>query len=879
MTSSRPALAPVPRPGAALPPLKASPPLGRKPTNLKPLDPVSPNKDLAAAAAQPAPPAAISSASQPLPPTAKSSSATAPLPPPQASGPVDSAALKQAAQQLLALPLADAEGRKSIIAQHAAANQAAAWQLYRRMRSADLAAASAAAAVAVQDAGVVAPAALALRKSTALVQGQLVAFDLPLLRESFAASGPPANLLDALYEPTISQLAQRTIASAASAHVASKASPTTAAATPEHGGSANGDGGRPRVSWPAVMREANAVCDALCGLVHSVSAGLAAPGSEVGGGGGGGGALVQLERGPALLASEAVLIEATREHVEQLVQGAIRGEAAGAAPGGLQRKHWVKVAAPTGQPSYVLGSCAALVSSLQLQATGAAFGVLPRLDVALCEALSAAVAEYAGHVLAVAGACATVAKGLTASGRTRDGKGVTAAVPPALLAVASDRALPIVCLSSVLALRRLIERMLACERVGTATGTAVPPLRWSDALCQERLGEAAAALGQAEKRLAGALCDGVASVACVAAVDAAHNGELWGKAKAWRSGTRCSLPLQLCLLQLHTAKANLDALGDAALADTLFARIVRRVLGRLVRTYYQEVAPSEPLSATLVRDLHLLAATALGASDLADADAGGAAAGGGVVQAAATAPSAAEVAHSHAAAECASAAAAAGVGPPAVEDASLPVERRRAGQLGLWIVSLLALRSAPLPALCEFMRAAAASGGGGSVGGGGSGGSATSEAASDGSADYLGAVGVDTLPQGSGAAVEIMRALALPSVAPPAHAIWKPLYDTEKKFMQSYVRPAVEGSHPKLQEAAEAPLPEGLDWGRLLSWDAFPLRNLPNVVRHAMRRHPSLQPGALAVAQELAAKDPALASDVECRKELMARLGLPATIA
>ena len=45
-----------------------------------------------------------------------------------------------------------------------------------------------------------------------------------------------------------------------------------------------------------------------------------------------------------------------------------------------------------------------------------------QLDVAVCEELGAAVELYAAHVLSLADACVTVAKGLTATGRTVDGK-------------------------------------------------------------------------------------------------------------------------------------------------------------------------------------------------------------------------------------------------------------------------------------------------------------------------------------------------------------------------------------------------------------------------------------------------------------------------
>lgn len=842
MSTRQSLIAPVPPPKAVLPPLKASPPLGRKPTALKPLGPVSPTLTPAFAPAGETDNGGLAKdvALQPLPPTSHGQglSLTKLTPEVQPKTTTGGDAFKQAEQQLLALTPADTSGRSTLLKRLAASDQAMAWQLYQKMRALDVATFFAPADPPEE--GVVLPAALALRRCVSFVEGQAASVDLALLQHDFQPSGSPPQLLDALYFEHVVEIAQQTLSAAAERHAAasggtgSAASPSGAAET------------TPRVAWPELVREANAVCDAVSVLAASLAGHLGTQPS----------ALPRLERSSVLRPCASAVVEATRAHVRQITSAAIAAEKAS----GPQRTGWVKVLTPSGQPSYVLASCATLLASLRLHSSGAAFGVLPELDVAVCEELGAAVELYAAHVLSLADACVTVAKGLTATGRTVDGKGQAASLPPAVLAAAADRALPIACVSSVIAVRRLIEQLLAGDRVGTATSKAVPPLRWSDAACAARLGEAAKVLAEAERRASALMCDGVATVACAAALDSAAGGAFWTGAKAWRGGTRCSLPIQLCLLQLHTAKCNLDALGDNELADTLFCRTARRTLARLTQSYYREASPSEPRMTTLCRDLQLLCAFAVGQSDLGEAADGGAA-----PPDAASAPTAAEAAHTQAAAACAAASAAAGVGPPSVEDASLAIERRRVGQLALWLVSLLALYEAPVALLCEFVKAGGSAGGSAAAAS-----SAASQSAAEAGSEWS-LVGLDTLPRGSPAALAALRALALPAVAPPAHAPWKPGYDTEKRFMQLYVRPAVESSHPKLQEAAEAPLPEGLDWPALLLWDTFPLRDIPNLVRFALKRHPCLQPASLSVAEELSQKDPA-ASDLESRRELLALL-------
>ena len=313
----------------------------------------------------------------------------------------------------------------------------------------------------------------------------------------------------------------------------------------------------------------------------------------------------------------------------------------------------------------------------------------------------------------------------------------------------------------------------------------------------------------------------------------------------------------------------------------------------------QDVSPSFGRSETYARDLRLLCAIAFSASagalesgdwrggggggesgDGGSARAGRAGAAGGgkkknvsfaAVEAtlASEAPAAAPAkalppaaAAAHAAATAA-AAAEAGIGPPALEDAPLEVERYRLGQVALWLLALLALHRAPLPLVAAFLRQSRAGEGGG-------GGAAGVEWAQ---------VGVDTLAEGSAAAVAALKTLALDDVEPP----------TEREIAPpcgagSEKRVPLETLGARGQRAVAAPLPQAaneaaaaaavaavaaaaattdsgsggggasgsgaadgrliVDWAALLTWQAFPLRSFPHLVRHALRKLPVLSPAA-----------------------------------
>jgi hypothetical protein len=87
-------------------------------------------------------------------------------------------------------------------------------------------------------------------------------------------------------------------------------------------GAVEGGGGARRVAcridWPSAIREAAAVCDALCGLSAALSAASPALTHAV---------LGKLERARALATSEEGLAAASAAHVAQLVRGAMASEA------------------------------------------------------------------------------------------------------------------------------------------------------------------------------------------------------------------------------------------------------------------------------------------------------------------------------------------------------------------------------------------------------------------------------------------------------------------------------------------------------------------------------------------------------------------------
>jgi hypothetical protein len=703
------------------------------------------------------------------------------------------------------------------------------------------------------------PAAFALRRCVAWVAQQATAHDIPLLRASFGASAPLHEQLDALFLMHVSSCAQRTLVTAANSYAATAA---TAAATAANG--SNSPGGAASVDWPHVLRESSVVCDSLGGLAAGLSA--AAPDALAPS------VLARLDRAAALLPHGPLLVRACSEHIDHLVRMALASEELG----GPMRASWVQSVAPSGKQCAVLGSAATLVASLSLHAGGALFGVLPSLDAAFCDSVRFAIKQYSKHVLAVGEACVLVARGLGARGDE------AAAASAGMRAAAADGALPAVCIASVAKLRHMLAQLATGELPCAARGEGVPRLQWSEDSCVVKLREAVHELAEAERRLQSMLCDGAETLVCVPAIDACA-GPFWPGRLAWRHAERCSLPTQHALMQLHSLKMHVGALGDAELARTLYVRTVRRCGTRLLRAYWCDAAPSEKRDETFMRDLRALCAIAV-------AEGGAAADAGAVAPPSTDAPQA-----------TAPPAAAAAGNPPVFEDSSLPIERERVGKLALWLLSLLALHRAPLPVLADFVRSIP-------VGSSGVG----SDASDAPDAAVLGQVGGDPVPEGSPAATAALEALALSAADAPADAPVK--FDHAASVKK---RSLLEATHAKVHELVTAPLPDMVDWAALLRWDAFPLRvsvrrrqptscllqpfprssprlclpcphlhphvtmplfdacraqSAPHLVRRTIRRLPALQPVALEDAK-MAKPEEAEAVALESRIEILRLVG------
>lgn len=177
------------------------------------------------------------------------------------------------------------------------------------------------------------------------------------------------------------------------------------------------------------------------------------------------------------------------------------------------------------------------------------------------------------------------------------------------------------------------------------------------------------------------------------------------------------------------------------------------------------------------------------------------------------------------------------------------------------------MHRAPLPQLVGFVQAvptAAAA----AAGAGADGGSAPKK-------DEHGQVGLEQLPESSPAAVAALAALALPDLGAPRDA---PLMLRRPPGSKRPPKSPMEKAHATLHQAAAAPLPDAeLDWASVLTWTAFPLRAFPCLVLHVLRRHPALQPPALADAAILANKpEYAEVAALDSRHELLRLLGMPA---
>ena len=71
----------------------------------------------------------------------------------------------------------------------------------------------------------------------------------------------------------------------------------------------------------------------------------------------------------------------------------------------------------------------------------------------------------------------------------------------------------------------------------------------------------------------------------------------------------------------------------------------------------------------------------------------------------------------------------------------------------------------------------------------------------------------------------------------------------------------------------DAAASSAFDWSALLSWEAFPLRSFPHLVKHAVTRLPALRPEAMEYASSAKTPEEAEAFHLESRKELLTLIG------
>ena len=784
------------------------------------------------------------------------------------------------------LECTDLKAHKALLAELCTSFPAKTWALYQRLRKADI---SKAAAEVAPPTGLHGASAASVRRCVACVRRLVLAEDLDLLQTTFTRFGKLPELLDVLCLNYVASAAQAAVTDATS-HLSPRDALETkgaapAAAAPGAGaprstpgavrlgfrqpkfkpatvvpitegdesrlerrttGAVEGGGGARRVAcridWPSAIREAAAVCDALCGLSAALSAASPALTHAV---------LGKLERARALATSEEWLAAASAAHVAQLVRGAMASEARD----GAGRTSWVPMrygagaaaGAPTAKAGMVLGSTAMLLSSLPLHAAGPLYGVTAALDTALCEAVARACSMYAAYLGQLADVAETASSAVTGASPVAGSKfgapppsrpppaaplPATDEVPPLSAAAAelaaSESAVPIVCLSSALALKSFVDRLAAGSERGAASA-AVPPLKWQHAQCAPTLGAAAAVLGALIERLRWQIVEGsallttapalslleataaVSSNPTGAAGSALAHRPFWHQQRPWRQGQRCSLPMQHAASTLVSLRCHLrGGLADADAAEYLYLRTLRRSAQRLLQAYWGPTSPSEVMLGVWARDLKMLLGLVAAEVDVASL---------------AVAPdeSSAATKAVRAAEEAANAAAPAS----AAEDRPTDVaeERRRLAQLALWLLSLLSLHSAPLSQLVAFLGASPAA-----------------ETLAREEVEWR-QVGRDAIALPSAAAGAVLGSLALPDL----HV--RPKQYGAETLAGSFAAAAtlLEAQAP-LQQAACSPLPEPPVWEALLQWKSFPLRAVPHLVRLVLRRLPAMQLAAAAAA-------------------------------
>ena len=806
------------------------------------------------------------------------------------------------------LECTDLKAHKALLAELCNSFPAKTWSLYQRLRKADI---SKVAAEVAPPTGLHGASAASVRRCVACVRRLVLAEDLDLLQTTFARFGKLPELLDVLCLNYVASVAQAAVTDAASQlsprdaletkGAVAGAAPAAAApgagatrSTPGAvrlafrqpkvksatvvpitegdetrltkgdetrlerrsdgavaGGAVAGGGGARRgacrIDWPSAVREAAAVCDALCGLSAALSAASPALPRAV---------LGKLERARALATSEERLAAASAAHVAQLVRGAMASEARD----GAGRTSWVPMrygvvvaaGAPTVKAGMVLASTAMLLSSLPLHAAGPLYGVTAALDAALCEAVARACTVYAAYLGQLADVAETATSAVTGAFHAAGSKfgapppsrpppaaplPATDEVPPLSAAAAelaaSESAMPIVCLSSALALKSFMEGLAAGSERAVASA-AVPPLQWQHAQCAPMLGAAAAVLGALIERLRWQIVEGGALLTtapalslleATAAVSSDPTGTgaagsafahrpFWHLQRPWRQGQRCSLPMQHAASTLVSLRCHLvGGLADTDAAEYLYLRTLRRSAQRLLHAYWGPTSPSEAMLGVWARDLRMLLGLVAAEVDVASL---------------ALAPESTAAAKAvGAAVEAANAAANAAATSSAAEDRPTDAaeERRRLAQLALWLLSLLSLHSAPLSQLVAFLGASPAT-----------------EGLAREEIEWR-QVGRDAIALPSAAAAAVLGTLALPDL----HV--RPKQYGAETLAGSFAAAAtlLEAQAP-LQQVACSPLPEPPVWEALLQWKSFPLRAVPHLVRLVLRRLPAMQLAAAAAA-------------------------------
>ena len=430
----------------------------------------------------------------------------------------------------------------------------------------------------------------------------------------------------------------------------------------------------------------------------------------------------------------------------------------------------VQLRAADGSHTLVLGSAAAILSSLRLQAP--CFGELPALDELLARELRHGLGAYCEHLLGLAH-------------RATAATAAPAAVPAAA-ATATAIALVV-----PLHMRPPLEPSLLPPTLASALAMRgwLASLSLGDAVHAD-LVAAEAQLREVEVVVGRLLCSGYAAL-CSGCMLLELGGESWRAPRAWLGDRRCSYGPQLLALHLRGLACDLDAIGDAAAARRLRLRTLRAAVAPLLPPLWR-LAPSRGRAALLRADLRFLLALLLEhTSAAADADA-------------------------------------AAVGDAGdASSAEVEAERDERGMLellALWLLSLLALHSAPLPHVCRLLR-------GITMGAADAEGAGASGAAPP-AAELLLERGALELARPSAAADALLSSLRLaPLCATPARALLDP-FDLVRE-------------HAPLSEAAAAAAATATaaaeEWDALLTPEAFPLRGSPRWMRDALRRHPKLR--------------------------------------